>query len=136
MKTLEIVRNIDGQEVEKLNENPQDNLNKIQDLENVNPGSAVMPTGMIQGTPSFKIFLESAYKRTVGMFHLLVNGRSKIQLQKWQKRDASIFPSSVRCSLEYTSCIPKIRIKTCMAPSISIFLLTIFAIFDRWCNGT
>ena len=64
MKTLEIVRNIDGQEVEKLNENPQGNLNKIQDLENVNPGSAVMPTGMIQGTPSFKIFLESTYKRT------------------------------------------------------------------------
>ena len=44
MKTLETVQKIDGQEVEKLNENPQDNSNKVTDLENVNPGSAVMAT--------------------------------------------------------------------------------------------
>ena len=94
MKTLEIVRNIDGQEVEKLNENPQDNLNKIQDLENVNPGSAVMPTG-----DDPRVLLHSKYSlnpRTnerLGMFHLLVNGRSKIQLQKMAEE--GMLPSSL-----------------------------------------
>ena len=83
MKTLETVQNIDGQEVEKLNENPQSSANKIVDLEEVIPGSAVEPT-----VDDARVLLHSKYSldpctnKRHGLFYLLVNGKTRLQLQK------------------------------------------------------
>ena len=94
MKILDTVKTLDGRELEKLNETPQNKSNKVADLEAVNPGTA-----SASKVDDARVLLHSKYSldpctnQRVGLFHLLVNGKNERELQ--QMAEQGMLPSSL-----------------------------------------